>query len=239
MATILLTRPQTVSAQLAKDLQRQGYKTIIEPLLTIAPTNIPRPATDAQAVMITSSNTLAALEENNENVGDLLHRPCFTVGPRTKNRAEMFGFTNVQTTNGDSDDLAHFIASNSKGPVLHIAGQDIDAKSHDALHNAAIEVSHWPVYTATPADTLSPHVISLIKKQEIDAVLLFSPRTAATLAKLISSNALEACCKSLIAIGLSEAVIDPLRPLNWRQLLAAPVPTEDAVITCLNAALPV
>ena len=66
----------------------------------------------------------------------------------------------------------------------------------------------------------------------------FSVRTAETLAALLRQNGLEACCASLIAIGISEAVTDAVKPLPWRKDQAAAAPNERAMIERLQALIP-
>jgi uroporphyrinogen-III synthase len=192
--------------------------------------------------MITSANALTALEAGGYEVESLLSIPCFCVGPRTAEKAALFGFRKTYNSDNDGTALAHLISQslhNRKKAILHIAGRDTDNKAQDVLQKLGIPVIRWPIYEAIPALQLTPHTVQLVQQQKLDAVTVFSVRTAETLKALIQKHALEACCKDLIAIGLSEAVTNALAPLSWRKVVTAPTPTEDAILHCLTENLPV
>ena len=238
MTTVLLTRPLAASQSLAGELKRQGYDVIVEPLLTIEGIPTPRPdITGFGAVMITSGNALEA----GQGIKAFIGLPCFCVGARTAERARAGGFQNVRHAEADGNELARLIddAFPRATRVLHISGRDIASKARDELTRRGHSVVEWPVYAAEPVAALTAAVTGALRRQEIDVILVFSARTAGVLAVRLEQNALEACCKDLTAIGLSEAVTDALRPLPWKRLAAASAPTEEAVIDCLKQIHPV
>ena len=242
VVTVLITRPRAASEKLAGELKRHGFASAIEPLLAIEPLAAALPEmADVHAVMITSANAPKALEAGDYEIDNLLGLPCFCVGPRTGEGALAFGFRNVHSASGDGTELARKIsAALPKGQsVLHIAAQDIDAKARDEMERMGYKVIIWPVYAAVPVSGLTERTIRQLEQQKLDAIVVFSTRTAQVLKGLLSQHALEACCESLSAIGLSAAVTGVLRPLPWRELIAAPAPTEDAVIACLKRLHPV
>ena len=234
MPSILLTRPRAAAERMAEELRRLGYDSAVEPLLTVVPSLAPPPdIKGVSAVMITSANALAwplpaALQS-------LLQRPCFCVGARTAAAARAFGFQDARSADGDGADLAQLIADSAGGKsVLHIAGQETYGKAQDILRRKGFTVGTWPVYAVVPAVEFSPQTVALIRDGKIDAVPVFSPRTAELLKTLLQRHALPACCGRLIAIGMSEAVTEALRPLPWRILAAAERPTEESVIARLQ-----
>jgi uroporphyrinogen-III synthase len=240
MPTVLITRPETPALALASLLQARGYETAIEPLLTIVSTNIPRPQDKTDLVMITSGNACGALEQHLGLIDDLFAQPCYCVGPRTAEKVRALGFQNVISTTSDGAELAHFILRQEKpSSVLHICGQAIESKAATELQKEGWRLIGWPVYAATPVTHLSAMVKTQFENKKLNAVLVFSPRMAQTLKRLLHEAALEACCKSLAAICLSDAVAAELEPLPWRRLIAASAPTEDAVIACLEDLYPV
>ncbi len=240
MVSVLITRPQPAAASLAERLQSLGYQTVIEPLLEIAPTSAPQPETkDIAAVMITSGNALDVLDQ--AALAGLLELPCFCVGPRTGDKARSLGFHHVESAASDGAALAALVAASlpdTKGAILHIAGEDADSKAQRELERMGGRVIVWPVYKAIPTGNFSAGVAEALGKGELAAVLLFSPRTAETLGQLIARRGLKACCAGLAAICLSEAVAEPLKPFGWRKLVAAFAPTEDAVIARLQETVP-
>jgi len=241
MATVLVTRPRVDSERLAQMLKQHGFDSVIEPLLTIKLTTTQLPDIKAvQAVMITSANALDALAEGGQSMDTLLDLPCFCVGSRTAERAGAFGFRNTHAGKGDGIELAELIAAKNIGKLLlHIAGQDTDRKAQNALEQRGFEVIFWPVYTALSATALTETTVQLIRQHKLDAVLAFSVRTAQALMALLKKHELEACCESLSAIGLSDAVTDVLGQRAWRRIVTATEPNEDAVIECLKRLYPV
>jgi uroporphyrinogen-III synthase len=242
MPSVLITRPAAMAEALSVILQKCGYETVCEPLLSIAPTHTPQPQTDKiDAIAITSSNALLALKERQCGITGLLDVPCFCVGPRTAESARTFGFRNVQNSTTDAVELAAYINVTIKpdATIIHIAGRDVTAALREGLEKNVHCLIEWPVYEAIPAKTISAGTRALLASRKLDAVVIFSPKTARVLHDLIDGTALEACCTALTAICLSEAVADGLRSLKWRRLIVASQPSEDAVIACLQEACPV
>lgn len=242
MPSVLITRPRATAEPLAKELERFGYRAVVEPLLEITPLSTPRPQGNGyDAVMITSGNALPALEARSNEIADLFNLPCFCVGPRTAEKAAAFGFRQLQTTENDGIELARLAASalGKNSLVLHIAGRDVDSKAQQELEQQGHRVTVWPVYEATPVTAFTAKTQTLLKQQQLDAIMVYSPRTAVTLSGLLKQDALEACCPQLAAICLSDAVAAVLKPFPWRRLAAAPAPAERAIIACLQETCPV
>jgi len=242
MPTILITRPQAASELLAEALAEQGYDGLIEPLLTIRSTDVPSPEVkEIQAIMITSANALTALDKGSYDTDGLLGLPCFCVGPRTAERAAQFGFRRTYYSTSDGQALAELITKTlpkKDKAILHIAGRDVDSKGQEDLTAAGFSVSLWPIYEAIPAMQLSPHIITKLKGREIDAVLLYSARTAETFLKLLQHHKLTHVCADLVAVGLSAAITDLLAQQMWKKSLTAASPSETSVLECLTAHLP-
>lgn len=235
---ILLTRPIAASEHLAEELEARGYHTLIEPLLMIEPRPAPLPPGAFDAVIITSANALVGLADRRAEAEKLFTLPCFCVGERTAAAASAFGFQNVRS--GDEDGAALTRQMTARLPpaqkILHIAGEDVKEGAADGLRAAGHMHIHWPVYKAVAATALSTAVREALTRQEISGALFFSARTAAIFVNLIKAARLEACCATLHAIGLSEAVTSLLHPIDWKSCRAAEAPTEQAMINLLPKA---
>ena len=237
---ILLTRPREDSERLAQRLQQSGHQCVNEPLLTITPMVTPTPdLKNVQAVMLTSANALAFLKASDHS--DLLKLSCYCVGTSTAEAARAFGFSKAVDVSGDGLALARYIAAKlqpSDGRILHITGRDSDKRSYDILQNAGFAVQSWITYAAETATSLTPATLDLWQRGDIDGVLLFSTRTAATLKTLVLQHELQSCCKKMFAIGMSGMVIAALSDLPWRQTKAALEPTEDSLLEQVTTILP-
>src|SRR3546814_8833044 len=75
-----------------------------------------------------------------------------------------------------------------------------------ALGGQGFTVLRAVLYDARPAESLSPEGTRAISEGSIDAVTLFSPRTAGTLADLIAAAGLASACGRMAALCLSPAV---------------------------------
>jgi uroporphyrinogen-III synthase len=241
MVSVLVTRPHAASLALATELKREGYEPVVEPLLEIVATPEPLPDVDVQAVMITSANALDVLASGGQ-IKHILGLPCFCVGSRTAIKAKEFGFQHIKHTTSDGKELAHLIGSSlpyKSTAVLHIAGRDVASAAQDELRHAGFHVAPWVVYTARTAADFTPETLKRLQGKKLDAVLVFSTRTADTLAILLTKHHLTGVCKKMAAIGLSDAVTGPLKPFSWRILAFAHVPAEDAMVECLKLNCPV
>jgi len=241
MPAVLITRPLADAARLEAQLCAAGYAVLSEPLLTIAPTEDPMPtASDFDAVMMTSANAPARFVERASACKTLLALPCFCVGEHTAAAARQAGFGDVRISAGNGFDLAAAVRAALPPPrsVLHIAGADIASAGRDQLAAWGYAITSWQVYRTKPATVLSPRLLQTMREGGLDAAVFFSPKTAALFASLAAQHQVAACCQSLTAIGLSEAVLAALRPLPWRMVAVAETPTEAAMISCLQRICP-
>lgn len=240
MTSVLITRPKPSAEYLALGLEQLGYSPRIASLLNIHPTNLPCPSIDGiQAVMITSSNAISILPSLETT--HLHSLPCFCVGTQTAQKAKVFGFTQVFNADGSSRELTRLIVENLKcshQKILHISGQHISPQSYEELTANGYIIVSWPVYYAKAAIKMDEHIVQAFYQDQLDAVLVYSSRTAETLCQLIEDNQLQACCKRLITIGLSPKVLEILNKLPWKQCLASAQPTEDAMIIRLKEICP-
>lgn len=85
----------------------------------------------------------------------------------------------------------------------------------------------WVVYEAKATQTLSAICQKRLALGEVNYALFYSVRTAEIFERLVKEGALAACCETLTAVGLSEAIGQAPCGLPFRQVWCAPEPTED------------
>ena len=240
MPRILLTRPRDDSETLARRLAALGYDSLVEPLLVIKKSDAPPPdMRDAQAVLATSAH---AFDFFHTPYPELLGLPCYCVGPRTAAAAKKAGFAKVIDADGDGEELAGQVAASldaGKGDLLYLSARDTDGGMEGVLLERGFSLNPWVLYAAEPAADFSFAAIAAFRDKSLDAVLVFSARTAETLERLILKHRLEDACKNVIALGISDAVRQRLQKLPWRRLDAAPHTTEEAAVRRLQDILPV
>jgi uroporphyrinogen-III synthase len=225
---VLITRPRAEAAVLARELEARGHEVLVEPLLTIAPVADVIPALDdVQAILLTSANAVPALRGTNPRL------PVFVVGEATARAAREHGCEQVHVAAGDAASLARLVVARcrpSEGTLLHLCGAEVRPGLADPLEAAGFALRRQVVYRALAASSLSAQAIVAIRRRAIDAVLLFSPRTASVLVGLLAGHELADCLGRTEAICLSAAVAEPCRGLRWKAVRIAARPEVGSLL---------
>jgi len=233
---VLVTRPEEDAASLAAALSARGHEPHLEPLLRIEPApGVPTPLDldGVQAILFTSANGVRALAHLSPDRG----LPVFTVGNASAEAARAAGFTEVASAAGDVEDLARLVAARLKpkdGAVYHGAGQRLAGDLKERLEGDGFTLRRVVLYRAHAASDLSRTTRTALLAHHLDAVTLFSPRTAATFVKLVQKADLAVACPSLDAVCLSPAVAEKLGVLSWRSVRIAAHPTQEALLDCID-----
>jgi uroporphyrinogen-III synthase len=232
---VLVTRPQEAAASLKRELEAKGYATLVEPMLTIEPFAAMEPLPDGvQAILLTSANAVPALRDEAKK------RRVFAVGKATAEAARASGCKNVLVGDGDGLALASLVAETCRpeaGALLHVGGEVVREDLHQALEAKGFHIHRKVVYRAAPATGFSDSLLSAWRKRRIKAVLLFSPRTAEILVRLLIEHGLRGHVDTTAAICVSEAAATPCRELDWREICLATRPNQTALIRSLEGSL--
>lgn len=237
---ILLTRPVADSEVLAARLEAAGHTARVAPVMEITATPI-IPATlngeGVVALAVTSRNAVAALTASTLS-RDL---PVYVVGSATWDAVEDAGFANVRTADGDVSALANLIISEerlAKGKILYLTGRHRAGDLVGALTTAGLNVEACVVYEAVAVDELPENARRTLLAGEIDAAMIYSPRSAEVFLSLIQAEpeyeALISALKNVVAIAISENVADRLGSDVWRSVITAPAKTSAGVIAALE-----
>ena len=234
MARILITRPEEDAAAFAEILTGLGHQAFLEPMLTVRTRgDASLDATGAQALLFTSANGVRAAARL---TGARAIR-ALCVGDATARAAREAGFIRVDSASGDVDALARLATSlcqPAAGPLVHVAGTVSAGDLAGNLEAAGFAVNRAVLYEAVPTERLSPAARNALVNGKIDAVALFSPRTARTFARLVRREELDALFARVDMLCLSAAVAEALESLPRRRLLVAAEPTQDALIELLS-----
>jgi uroporphyrinogen-III synthase len=230
----LITRPRAEAEALAALLGERGIEAVIEPLIEIAHDVAAMPdLRGVQAILCTSANGVRALAQASAE----RELPLFAVGDATAACARSEGFRRVESAGGDVDDLAHLVARQLKpqaGRLLHVAGSAVAGDLAAALAAAGFTVERTMLYDATPAARLTATTAQSIAGGEFAFALFFSPRTAATFARLTEEAGVEAGLHSTVAVSISAAADAMLADLPFRDRVIAAAPTQVALIACIE-----
>ncbi len=230
---VLITRPRLDAEPLAEILRGHGIEAVIEPMLDIRVVDGPAFDLDGvQALAMTSANGVRAFAARHRR-RDL---PVYAVGGATAREAVRAGFTSVVTADGDVDSLAPLIAAEldpGRGAVFHAAGSARAGDLGGLLGHAGFAYRRGVCYEAVTAETLSPAVATALREQRIDAVVLYSPRTAKTFRACAEAAGCAAACRHLAAYCLSPAVARAAKGLAWRAVVIAARPEQGVLIKTL------
>lgn len=233
---ILLTRPEPDAARTAALLTALGHRVLIDSLITIEPVAIGKPpAGPFAAVAVTSANAVR-VAGGLDQLAFLRSLPLYAVGGHTGETARAAGFSNVITADGDAAALARLLASRIKpaARVLHLAGEERARDLAVLLAPAGIAVETVVLYRARPAAEFSAATMATLSSASLDAVLHYSPRSAAIFVALAEQKGLEAEVIGLRHLCLSEAVATPLVALGAKVEIA-PQPEEAALVDLLQS----
>lgn len=233
----LVTRPQEDAEGIAAALAGRGIEVVIEPLLRIHPVaGVALDLAGVQAVLATSANGVRALAAATAE----RQLPVYAVGDASARCARTLGFRTVESAGGDAEALVGLVRRRlaaDGGALIHAAGTAVAGDISGALSQAGYDVRRVVLYDAQEAEALSPGLTAELRAGAIDLSLFFSPRTAASFARLVAAAGLEGYCRAVTAYCLSAAVASRLEGLPWRRLRVAARPDQPALLAAIDADL--
>ncbi len=231
---VLVTRPGEDGIILAEILAEQNVETIIAPLFTIK--NIDGPTIELdkfQALLLTSANGVRALSRRTDR-RDL---PVYAVGDATAMTARTAGFGQVHSAAGNVETLVGLVEEILKpqdGPLLHISGSEAAGDLIRLIERAGFMCEREILYEASVERSLKSSTIAAIKDSQIDAVTLYSPRSAERLVELIRKARLVRTCQQVVAICLSQAVARKIEEVQWKDVIIAREPNQDSLLEIVS-----
>jgi len=200
------------------------------PLLEIRPREgVSIPALPWQAVAVTSANGIRALPEGHK----LQHFRVLTVGPQSLKAATAAGLK-AEAHGGDVNGLAAFIRGEltpEAGPILYLSGAETAGDLAAQLTEAGFDCHRVVLYDAAPATTLGAAEDAL-RAGRLDAVLLYSPRSAKIWRGLVEAAGLAPQAARLRHLCLSRNVAAALPP-DWTSGVSES-PDEAAILRLLE-----
>jgi uroporphyrinogen-III synthase len=207
---------------------------VADPLLVLEPVPVGElPAGPFSAVAVTSANALR-VARNVKSLEAMRPLPFFAVGANTAQAADEAGFKTVQNADGDAVALARLIARELPpgSRVLHLAGEERAQDLGVLLAPAKIAVEVFALYRMRAAESFGAAAAAAISSGELDAVMLFSPRSAATFVAIAERQGLAGAVRRLRHLCISHATAAPLIAIGAKVEVAAE-PREDAMAALL------
>lgn len=230
---VLVTRPATDANDIAAELVALGHEPLLAPLLTIDYFKGPPLDCDGvQAILATSRNGVRAFSLRSTR-RDL---PILAVGPQTAAEARALGFTIVKDASGDTNSLKRAVlnwARPGSGTLLYAAGAERSADLGAALKASGFCIRTLVLYGAVEVRKLPPGVRRALEEGSLDAVLIFSPRSAQILVDRLNEEGLAPACSKIMACAISPAAAQPLEAVPFRVIRSAPCPNREGLLGLL------
>jgi uroporphyrinogen-III synthase len=227
---IAITRPEEDAAPLKARLEALGHDVIAAPLLAIEPRDgVSVPDRNWQAIAVTSANGIRTLPD----LPHLKSIRMLTVGPQSLKAALAAGF-NAEAHGGDVHGLAAYIREHldpAHGPILYLSGAETAADLELQLKEAGYDCQRLVLYDAVPADSLGA-VNDALRNGQMDAVMLYSPRTARIWRRLVERALPSGQVPMPLHLCLSRNVAAVL-PEAWPRVVAQS-PDEAAMMALLE-----
>ncbi|WP_439572435.1 uroporphyrinogen-III synthase [Phreatobacter sp.] len=232
---VLVTRPEPDAGATAERLRGRGHDPLLAPLMTAVPVAEPLPLARPDGLALTSGRAIAFLDP--ALMAAFRHLPVFAVGERTAAVLVETGFADVRPAGGDVRSLARLIAAADLpegSRILHPGGEDRAGDLRALLAGTGLTAVPWTVYRMEPAATLPAAAVAALREGRIDAVLHYSPRSAATFAALAVGDGLARAAAGPLHACLSEAVAAALSPLRPGMVRIAARPDEMSLMRLLD-----
>jgi uroporphyrinogen-III synthase len=235
---LLVTRPEPDASTFAEELRALGHEPVLQPLIEFR--SLPfdtRPFREAQAIVITSGNSLRALQESS-GLEEVTGAPLYCVGEETERKARSAGFQTVLAVADTAEELAAKIIACARKdqPLIHVTGEHQAFDLAGALNREGFSIESVPVYSMAACGEFSPSVDAMLKTGEINGVVLMSPRTAEIYVSLCHRHANLNCAKTLSYFCISENVASKLASLKPEHVHISEKPNRKALLVLLGHA---
>ncbi len=157
-----------------------------------------------------------------------IHLSAVCVGPATATAARRYGFRDVVDIAGDGDRLVEMLSASPSTRYLHVRGADTTGNIAERLTLAGRPTDEVVAYEAVAATSAPKAVHTGIVSGDIDAVALFSPRTAAIFRSLARPDWTERLNR-MILYAISPAVAEPVQGLRFSDVVVADRPSGEAM----------
>jgi len=228
---VLVTRPKADALSLKTTLEAAGHGVILAPMMTIAFKSPSIDLAGVQALLFTSANGVRAFAARSAE----RRLPAWAVGDATAAAARKAGFTDIHVSGGDAKALAHDVTAALRpadGALFHAAGSVVKKALGTDLEAAGFSYRKAIFYAAEPIGNFPEEAENALKNAEVDAILLYSPRTARLFAALAQKAGID--LEAADAYCLSDAVAAEAEVLSWRRIRVAERPDGNALLSLMS-----
>lgn len=225
---VLVTRPSRQAASTAQKLATLGHRAIVAPVLEIAPTGAAPPPGSFDLLIATSAQGFAGPAPSER----LLALPLVCVGQKTAQMGRAQGFS-ILCVAADSGALADILlAEGGAKSALYLAGRERKPLLEQRLREKGWRIEIVETYAARPVAAWPEQVLAALERRDIDAVLHYSPRSAALALKLMGRRAARSLTHFCLSAEIASICFDWAPP---EKIVAASHADEDSLMTLLRS----
>lgn len=181
---VLVTRPLDQAAQTAEKLAALGHQAFLAPVLEIVPTGAKALDGAFDLLLATSAQAFLGLEPSSAFAA----LPLASVGAKTAEAGRKLGLC-VPWVGADSEALAAMLlAEGGAKSALYLAGRERKGVLEQLLRDKGWRVDIVETYEARPVTVWPENIRAALARNEIDAVLHYSPRSAALALELMGRD---------------------------------------------------
>ncbi len=225
---VLVTRPPDQAAQTAQKLVALGHQPFLAPVFEIVPTGSNPPDEAFDLILATSAQAFCGLALSSA----IATLPLACVGAKTAQAGEKLGLS-VPWIGADSETLAAMLLAEGKArSALYLAGRERKGELERLLRAKDWRVEIVETYEARPVTAWPETIRAALARKEIDAVLHYSPRSAALALALMGRDAARSLCHFCLSVETASVCRD------WaagEKIIASSQPDEESLMTLLPA----
>ncbi|MEM9012947.1 MAG: uroporphyrinogen-III synthase [Pseudomonadota bacterium] len=206
---------------------------VIAPLIEVVSEPADIDLDGVQALLFTSANGVVEFARRSPR-RDI---PCLCVGARTATVAAQHGLA-AESADGDASNLAGLAMSAflpGAGTFLHLRGRDQAGDLVGALLAEGVEARETILYAAEPRP-LAAEVRARMTRGEMDAVTVFSTRTASLLVAA-ARDGVPWPTKHMQLVAISERAAAAAHPLGFGGIRVATHPSAEGMVKAIRATL--
>jgi uroporphyrinogen-III synthase len=206
---ILITRPKNESLILAKELDSKNLKTYIEPLVSFDYYPKKINFNSKKKFVVSSLQAAHVLNINKDKYKDIIINGNFlVVGNKVYLKLKEIGVQKIIKHFKTSDHLLKYLLKLKKTnlDITYLCGSIVNQDFINLLKYNKIKFQKKILYKILPIKQLTDRCFYLIKKNKIDAVLLYSTYTANLFIRLIKKHNLEPELERMHILCLSKRI---------------------------------
>ncbi len=235
---ILITRPKNEALLLAKELKAKNFSTFVEPLVSFQYFKKKINFSKKKIYIVTSLQAVYVLNKYHRSYKEIISLGNFVVvGEKVSLSLKSIGVQNIIRTFKTSELLKKYLLKlkQSELRLVYLCGSVVN---EDFVYDMKISKTKFNkiiIYKTIPLKQLSNRCVSLIKKNRIDILLIYSLYTANILMRLLKKNNLMYMMKEINVFCLSRRIAQRVckEDINKKRVLYAKSPDQRSMLNLI------